>query len=288
MAILAHPRKWSFKPPVGTQINWGHPLANKLAVCFLLNEGGGLYLQDIASGGVATNINPLQPDWVSDNIGMGIESGSNFNCFSMNSTEIGTPFTAIGIFKDTGSGGYHNGGRIVGNHDDVNYPSGKGWNLYAGAGEPSAHIGFYFPWVGAESFPFLNLNWGTYNKHYFVAGGMQTNGGVATGWLGFLGQSLSKDTMTPSGAYRTGTAKILTNMTNYTMHISLVLIYKRFLSDAEINQLNADPYCFLVPPARSMRMLYGVSGAAPVTRNFLGLDRRVPRHVMRGVMRGFA
>src|SRR5678810_530534 len=30
------------KPPMGAQINWGHPLAKDLVVYFVFNEGGGI------------------------------------------------------------------------------------------------------------------------------------------------------------------------------------------------------------------------------------------------------
>lgn len=36
------------KPPVGSQVNWGHPLTQGLVGCWLMNEGGGLILKNIA------------------------------------------------------------------------------------------------------------------------------------------------------------------------------------------------------------------------------------------------
>ncbi len=51
--------RWIQKPPLGTPINWGHPLAQGLVGCWLMNEGGGLYAFD-SSGrnnkGALTNL----------------------------------------------------------------------------------------------------------------------------------------------------------------------------------------------------------------------------------------
>lgn len=38
---MSRNKSWSFKPPPGTQINWGHPLAKDLYCLFLFNEAGG-------------------------------------------------------------------------------------------------------------------------------------------------------------------------------------------------------------------------------------------------------
>lgn len=41
---------WGYtKPPLGSQINWGHPLANGMLGCWLFNEGGGSKILNIAS-----------------------------------------------------------------------------------------------------------------------------------------------------------------------------------------------------------------------------------------------
>lgn len=45
------PKSWgSQKPPVGSQINWGHPLSKGLAGCWLMNEGAGKKVTNLVSG----------------------------------------------------------------------------------------------------------------------------------------------------------------------------------------------------------------------------------------------
>lgn len=50
MPAFIRPKNWNNKPPIGSQINWGHPLAQGLTACFLLNEGGGQQITDLVSG----------------------------------------------------------------------------------------------------------------------------------------------------------------------------------------------------------------------------------------------
>src|SRR5712691_3903572 len=46
MGILIQPQRWTMKPPIGAQINWGHPLTNGLVANWLMNEAGGERLND--------------------------------------------------------------------------------------------------------------------------------------------------------------------------------------------------------------------------------------------------
>lgn len=61
-------RKWGrTKPPVGATIDWGHPLAQGLAGCWLLNEGSGGVLTDLANK--ATGVLTGSPSWQSGRLG---------------------------------------------------------------------------------------------------------------------------------------------------------------------------------------------------------------------------
>ena len=46
---------WTSKPPIGSQIDWSHPLAKGLVGCWLMNEGGGNVVNDIARRNNGTN-----------------------------------------------------------------------------------------------------------------------------------------------------------------------------------------------------------------------------------------
>jgi hypothetical protein len=47
MAVTILNKSWLNKPPVGSQINWGHPISKGLVGCFLMNEGGGFNIKNI-------------------------------------------------------------------------------------------------------------------------------------------------------------------------------------------------------------------------------------------------
>ncbi len=51
------PKPWSTKPPVGVQVNWGHPLAQGLVGCWNFSEGGGTAVYDSALYGKANFVN---------------------------------------------------------------------------------------------------------------------------------------------------------------------------------------------------------------------------------------
>lgn len=62
------------KPPIGTLINWGHPLAHGLAFCAPFWERSGPALHDVVHGsdGVLTAMDP-DTDWVSSAHGPGLD-----------------------------------------------------------------------------------------------------------------------------------------------------------------------------------------------------------------------
>lgn len=63
-------KKWrNQKPSSGSQINWGHPLAQGLVGCWLMNEGAGKTVNDLARKNSGTNIGAR---WDSHLKGMGL------------------------------------------------------------------------------------------------------------------------------------------------------------------------------------------------------------------------
>ena len=118
--ILPKDKKYLLKPPVGSTINWGNPLAQKLVACWLMNEGGGGIIKDIAgrhdgrfSGGSAPLWKPsskgriLNFDNVDDDIPTTPES--SFGC------EAG-PLTIAALINPNAQplGDADNYGRILG------------------------------------------------------------------------------------------------------------------------------------------------------------------------------
>src|ERR1700730_680247 len=48
MSVIIHPKRWTIKPSLGSQINRGHPLAHDLASFWAFNESGGRIAKDAA------------------------------------------------------------------------------------------------------------------------------------------------------------------------------------------------------------------------------------------------
>jgi hypothetical protein len=60
----------NIKPPAGSAVNWGDPISNGLVRCWLVNDGGGLYVTDIAKGNRGTLTNG--PTWTAGMNGQSI------------------------------------------------------------------------------------------------------------------------------------------------------------------------------------------------------------------------
>lgn len=70
------PQPWQSKPPPGTPINWSHPLAQGLVLCFAFNEGGGNSLVDLTAGQLCA-ISGDVFTWTSTIDGSGANQGGN-------------------------------------------------------------------------------------------------------------------------------------------------------------------------------------------------------------------
>jgi len=64
-----------WKPELGRQINWAHPLAKGLVACWIMNEGGGDKIFDLSGNGnvgTLTNMTPAT-DWVGGKYGHALD-----------------------------------------------------------------------------------------------------------------------------------------------------------------------------------------------------------------------
>jgi hypothetical protein len=65
VAFFISPKRWHFQPPLGAQINFGHPLAAGLTFYIVFNQGGGFQkalLPLNLSGNLSSGSNPA-PSW---------------------------------------------------------------------------------------------------------------------------------------------------------------------------------------------------------------------------------
>jgi hypothetical protein len=61
---------WTTKPPLGTQINWSHPLARGLIACWLLNERNGNIINNLTSPTLKGTFSAgtASPTWKGDSL----------------------------------------------------------------------------------------------------------------------------------------------------------------------------------------------------------------------------
>jgi hypothetical protein len=75
---LLAPRQGLFKPGVGSQIDWSHPLANRLCYAGLFNEVGATQVQNLVSQARAPFTGSTGPSWVGgQKAGLSFPGGAN-------------------------------------------------------------------------------------------------------------------------------------------------------------------------------------------------------------------
>jgi Concanavalin A-like lectin/glucanases superfamily len=94
------PKRWTLKPGPGVRMNRLHPLANGLQVCWLLNEGAGVTVQD--SAGLLTGSLVNSPAWSTGKVGPALSfNGSNTNVTGANAPTATTFSVACWMMTTT-------------------------------------------------------------------------------------------------------------------------------------------------------------------------------------------
>lgn len=240
-AVQNFPKRWSSKPPVGVQINWGHPLANGLVRAWLMNEAGGLSIFDLVTA-KTESWSSGGPSWVVKSGGIGL------NFLSTSSVEI--PLTAVPA-------------------------SGTTFSIAALVSWDGTNKSTYYGILNDETLPeglYINSDLGQfsfYNSGGHPSGVNLTPGTVYSVIISVSGGNLS---MYQDGVLVATAGSIFTATWNYigglpAVHalggtVYGVKYWKRALTAAEAQQLYLDPYCFLQPMAPRIRQYSGFSTSA--------------------------
>lgn len=248
-------KRWATKPPVGTQLNWGHPLSQALHRAWIFNEGAGLSCTDLVFGDKATS-QRLNADTHYNNGNAETEfeqgaGGQAFNTtrtsgFSSNPVTIAAGFrigTPNGYLSSTPSGG---GGYIYSCRD-------AGTDVSPSLGYDSSNLIFFASSNsladGAKSASTLVAN-----VNYDAAG--TYTGGVGGTWQTYLsglkdGTANSYNIAGAFGGTFTDSPEHLGYELSFgtpsDMFFRYVYIWKRTLSPAEILQVKQSPYSLLQP-----------------------------------------
>ena len=227
------------KPPLGSQINWGHPLSKGLVGCWLMNEGGGNVVSDIARKNNGT--------LPSSGITWGYKkSGIVLNFTATNNINLGTPTILAPTTPFSVTAWVSRSGNIVGNDGIISSKtdtSGNlGWLLYANSTANKAR--FLAAGVVAESNSAIPLNtlthlvgvWNGTKVLLYVNGVLQTTQGSGTSQPYYSGVSA-----------RIGQYSVFEKWAGY---ISSISFYNRALSPSEIQSLYVEPYQMIQPIRR--------------------------------------
>jgi len=282
--VYADGNKWFTKPPVGSQIDWGHPLSRGLVGCWLMNEGGGKRTLNL----VTKKLCALVASYFSINMS---DSGSH------NKSNYKSPMS---IIMNTGSG---DGSYIDVSNDAFRFPT---------ATSELTLLAFFRQdnFNGAASFNDSSLFYTSVGNAliYFVIGnyvlGGANSGKIAVlvrsdnndGLTGVQGKTDIRTTYTPHIAVLTINAKKLISLYldgnfegsgTHTMTAGIsgnsvvrigsgskyllgqyytFMMWTRALSPSEIQQLYIDPYCFIKQNYR----LYAPVVAPPTGVSFGG------------------
>lgn len=255
-------RPSQIKPYLGIGINPGHPLSQGLLAAYLMNEIAGGKVYDITgnnnTGTLASSVARSTGQWGPD-LNFNTSTNASVNCGTgSNVTNLVNkgPFSISCWFNLAAVGGT-SGYQMVGKND--NNQVDVGWNLMYTNGIPAGHL------AGKQALDFeiegngANMSvwylFSTTNKWYhFVA---TTDGTITTtGTNLYLNGSL----LTPSGSqaisgahpsdsaqplYISGPSAVGGFSAPFNGQLDNVGIWSRVLSASEIQQLYAQPFCFM-------------------------------------------
>lgn len=287
MANLVRARSWGqVKPPPGAQIDWGHPLAQGLVFCALLNEQGGAP-RDLLTGlgGAVAN---------GASFGRFADAGIVFASVSSQSaawTGITGPVTraptaglTVAGSMVTGPGNYGAASRALISTCNAN----KGYCLFLdsnnnprfvvndniGSGASSQAIGS----IAVPQFFSLRMS-ASYDRstgtHLYYRGTQQaTNSGntsvtfVAPGQVPTIGNTGTGDTLAPIGFLDGG--------------VGYAYIWHRSLTASEHAWLAAEPYAFIAPPGPKI-LYFGFGATASTFNQSLSVTQTQTPSILRSV-----
>jgi hypothetical protein len=98
MGLIHTPYPLQQKPMLGSMVNWGHPLSQGLVGCWLMNEGAGNLVKDIALGNNGTTSGTL---WSPSQCGMALnfDGATSYENITLRRTFIQSNFSLCFLFK---------------------------------------------------------------------------------------------------------------------------------------------------------------------------------------------
>jgi hypothetical protein len=252
---------WRSKPPAGSTLDRAHPLAQGLVGCWLLNEGAGGAVTNLADGRLSS---PAVggPTWG------GLAEGP---ALVLNGTSQYVPlgdydldYITIVARVRAGSGGL--GVLVNKNYDGVNVPYGFG-TRFTGSQINEGMTYYDGSWHGSGLATNIDgdgrehVVGGTFdgvNLRYWLDGVVNSSNTVSATVLP------KNDNPADLGTYRA-------NGHYYEGSVAWLLIYQRALSAAEMQALATDTYQLFAPPVWRRYFIVSEAPPPPTTRRTLPL-----------------
>lgn len=258
------------KPALGTQINWSHPLARGLVGCWLLNEGGGDWVNDLSGNGNTGTITGAT--WTGGQFGRCLSfDGDDYVKIPPNILFGCTGIALIAWFNTAANGGILSGYSAAGQY---------AWKLDLAAGKVRFEI------RTSDDNPILSGATTVTNSQWHMAAGVYNGTTIAV----YVDGRLDATPVAASGAilatYAAGAGFIgldgygippATHDSGYfTGKIDIPACYKCAPTPSEIAQLYKEPFGMLVqdrpdlyvtaaaPPAGRSQVIIIAKAASPV------------------------
>lgn len=238
MGILILPQKGLWKPSLGAQIDWGHPLTKGLVFCALMNEGGGMFCNNLASTfyrGTLTNMTPA--DWIPTIKGLGLKWDQSTSYIPLNAGAIvanlnNSTVEALVIPTTT------TGESSIYDESDTTSQTVFRTRRYSNV------FGFDFvitsTWYNCTGSTTI-----TSGNPYHVAGTFSTNLGMKLYVNSKLDGTNANTTPCNKSIGNSWIGRYGQTGYNWIGNIIFVRLWARTLSQNEIEWLYTDPYCFI-------------------------------------------
>ncbi len=240
--------EYNYKPPLGSSINWSHPLSEGLVHCFLFNELSGLRVYDLCDKPTFGTLINGPIFFPKDYESIFFDGSNDYIEFTNDNYTLPTTGLSVLVWFRTSvtdkwlidkSGGTY---------------GPNGFNMSCGS---VGGVGFTVN--SAQSYSTVNVCDGNLN---FACGTWSPGNFVRTYVNANLAMEVttSVPTVINSPGHNLRIGRRGGGIDNFSGHIYQIYIYNRALSDEEIRFLDENPFVFINPPASLKYFSYRQQG----------------------------
>lgn len=255
-------RKWGrTKPPIGSTIDYGHHLAQRLAACWLFNEGSGRQVRSLVNPADAFTVSSL-PLWTPNKESVGVKSLGSTSAWVTNALrpELRIPTNLTFVWRGVFHGTAPATTPMCGAFPSI--PNGS----------PFSSWNFYFP-SGALGNVQAGWNNGSFQNAVLITGyaiGVIYDLALVvspTRALGYVNGQLAMTSAAGGNVTYNATAAVTINGDSAAANFSCIqaCLYRRVLTAQELAWRTEEPYAFICSP-RAVQ--YFVPQAAPPPSGF--------------------